>query len=332
MSGIDSIKQKFTKNTPPLVIALGGSERALIDEAVEFLRKKCLTPESRAFNHSRLVAGESDLSQLGADLSTMPFLANMRLIEVHAAEKLDEKTSTLLIKYLENPSSTSLLVVVFSKVDKRNKLISALITKGFYYSFDIANDHDLVSIVLGESKSQGIKISKDVAHFLVLVCDKDLLAIKAGLSKLALLFENREVLINDIEQHLCSHGEQDVFLLARAISEGKLAESLFTLGLVRNSQENALKFLGVLMWQFRVLLRIRHGLDEGLSDQEISKQASVYGDRLRWMMAVARKKTITFHINRLTRLLECDVALKTLNTKEPFNVIEKAVYQSAAGL
>lgn len=332
MSGIDTIKQKFKTKPIPLVIALGGSERALIDEALRFLRMHNLTFESQAFNHSRLVAGESDVSNLVADLSTMPFLASIRLIEVHSAEKLDEKTTSSLIQYLENPSLTSLLVIVFNKTDKRNKLINALIGKGCFYSFDIVNDHDLTQIIINESKEQGLKMPKESAQFLGLIFDKDLLAIKSALNKLALLFENCEVSINDIEQHLCGYGEQDVFLLARHISEGKLAESLYTLGLIRNNQENALKFLGVLIWQFRVLLHIRHGFEQGLMEQDIAKGVSVYGERFRWMAAVSRKKTITFHINRLTKLLECDAALKTLYLKEPFNLIEKAVYQSAVGL
>src|SRR5262249_10792157 len=152
--------------------------------------------------------------------------------------------------------------------------------------------------------------------------NKDLLAIKSALGKLGLLFEGREILIDDIEQNLMAHGDQDVFKLARSISEGKLSEALFTLGLLRKAQENAVKFLGVLTWQFRVVLQIRHGLDQGLSESEMERRVSVFGERFRWMAAVARKKTITFHIHRLTKLLECDAALKSLNLKEPFNLIE----------
>lgn len=316
----------------PLVLALGGSERALIDDALDFVRHKILTPESRDFNHSRMVAGETDLTHLLADLSTMPFLAPMRLIEVHAAEKLDEKIVASLIKYLERPSSTSVLVIVFSKTDKRNKLINALIGKGCFYSFDSVSEQELVQIIRGEAKAHNMVLSQEVAHFLSLVLDKDLLAIKAAISKLGLLFEHREVSLNDIEQHLGTHGEQDVFSLARSISEGRLSDSLFRLGLVRNSQENALKFLGVLVWQFRLLLNIRYGFEQGMHESEISKRVSVYGDRFRWMAIVARKNSMAFHTNRLIKLLECDAALKSINSKEPFNLIEKAVYQTAVGL
>src|SRR5580704_686580 len=101
---------------------------------------------------------------------------------------------------------------------------------------------------------------------------------------------------------------------------------------LRNNEESALKFLGVLIWQFRVLVHIRHAMDQGMMEWDIRKQVAVFGDRYAWMAIVAKKRTIAFHINRLTRLLECDTALKTLSISEPFNMIEKIIYQSVSGV
>jgi hypothetical protein len=103
---------------------------------------------------------------------------------------------------------------------------------------------------------------------------------------------------------------------------------LSMLAIIR-SQENALKFLGVLIWQFRVLVHIRHCLDKGMVDWDIRQEVSIYGDRFLWMLKVAKKRTIAFHIGRLTKLLSCDLTLKSQKTAEPFNVIERLIYQSA---
>jgi DNA polymerase III delta subunit len=110
-----------------------------------------------------------------------------------------------------------------------------------------------------------------------------------------------------------------------------LSDALFTLGKIRAKKENALKFLGLLAWQFRTIIHIRHCLDQNMPEQEICKIVAVFKDRFAWMATVARKKSMEFHTARLAKLLECDAAIKTLNT-EPFTLIEKFIYQSALGI
>lgn len=331
MSAIEALKQKL-HNAPPPLVGLGGAERAFVDEALDMLRKRVVSPESASLNHARLTASESDLSQLKADLYTVPFLASLRLIEIHGAEKLDEGSIKTIIDYIENPSPSTVLVIVFNKIDKRNKLIHALEQAGYLYVFESASGKDIVDVICRHAQSLNMVMKREIAHLIAIMLDNDVLAIKSALTKLALVAEGREITERDIEEHVCAEADQDVFLLARSIAEGKLSDSLYRLGLVKNKQENAIKFLGVLVWQMRVILHICHCFERGMNEQEAMKKVSVYGDRFRWMANIARKKNITFHINRLTRLIECDALLKSISIKEPFNLIEKVVYQSALGL
>lgn len=75
---------------------------------------------------------------------------------------------------------------------------------------------------------------------------------------------------------------------------------------------------------------MRDCVDRNLQEWDIRKEVSVFGDRFTWMLRVAKKRTIAFHINRLARLLQCDVFLKSQKTSDPLSIIEKVVYQSAA--
>lgn len=331
MNGIDQIKQKVKNKTITQVMALGGSERALLDDALQFLRTTLLPKESFDLNYHRFVAQENDLEEILSTLQTMPFLSTSRFVEVHNAEKFTADDAASVLAYVQAPSPSSFLLLVFNKIDKRNKLVSSLLQQNILHLFESPTEADQVSYILSESSSVGLSIDKEAAQFLALVLDGDLLSIKAALEKLSLACENQPVTIDVIEQHVAANGEQDVFILARLISEGKLAPALCALARVRNERENAIKFLGVLMWQFRVFVHIRHCMDRGMTDWDIRKEVSVYGDRYQWMAHVAQKRTITFHINRLTKLIECDGALKSTNLSEPFNLIEKVVYQSVTG-
>jgi hypothetical protein len=66
-----------------------------------------------------------------------------------------------------------------------------------------------------------------------------------------------------------------------------------------------------------------------MSEWDVRKQVSVFGDRFLWMSQIAKKQSLQFHIDRLLKLLDCDQALKGSFRCEPFLILEKAVYQLA---
>lgn len=330
MTGIDQIKKKVKNHEFAPVIALSGSERALLDEALLMIRQAYTTASSADFNHHKYVMPEDDVSNLLSTLQTMPFLGRFRLVEVHYAEKLSATLVSALLEYVLAPCASTLLVLVFSKTEKKNKLLAAIEKSGAHCSLSIDEPHDRRLFLHNEAKQRGLTISSNTADFLLAVTDGDLLAIRNALEKLALV--DCEITIDAIEEQIVNSAEQDVFLLARFLSEGRLEDALVALGRLRNSDENALKFLGVLMWQFRVLVHIRSCLEQGMADWDIRKHVAVFGDRFVWMLHVAKKRSLQFHLERLSKLLDCDKALKTGATIEPYHYLEKFVYQSAVGL
>lgn len=328
MNGIEQLKRKIKNQNCPPVIALSGEERALIDEALTILRAAFLDDASADFNHHRFSAVDDDEPDLSSALLTMPFLARYRLVEVHNVEKLSADTLALVIDYVEKPCPTSILVLLYQKADKRNKLLASLTAKEAHFVLSVDAEQERRNYLLAVANEHELSLAKDAADFLLTITDGDLLSLKNAVEKLALV--GPKITIDHIEQQIVADGEQDVFVLARAISEGRLADSLIALGRLRNSHENAIKFLGVLMWQLRVLVNIRSCIEQGMADFDIRKAVNVYGDRFSWMAHIAKKKNLDFHVDRLTKLTDCDRALKTSATLEPFHVLEKFVYQCAA--
>lgn len=325
------IKQELINN-PPMIIALGGEERGLVLDALDIIRENILVAKSKLLNHHIFNANQCSLLDIVNSLNIIPFFNDKRLIEIHDAQFVDDNITEMIIDYSNNPAKYSCLVLVFSKIDKRNKLISFLISHDYFYLFDNIFHDDIIKMIINRAKSYNMALSKDSAAFLSMILDKNFLSIKTVIDQLSLLFENQEITINDIEKHVCSFMEQDVFLLSRYVSEGDIPNALYHMGLIRNSHENALKLLGVLIWQFRVIVTIRYGLEKGMGDHEIAKLVSVYKERYRWMSIIAKKKTMPFHIKRLLAFGECDKLIKSINTKYPFNIIEKVIYQNAMGM
>lgn len=331
MAGIEQIKELVKNHQVPKVLGLGGSEQALINEALITLRATFLAESNASLNHHRYTIGENLPDSWLLEAKTIPFLASSRLIEIHDAEKLNANNINDILVYMSNPADFSIIVLVFSKIDKRSKIISALEQQKALFEFSALTNTEILSTIKNFAKAYNIIINTNTINFLMMLLDNDLMAIKEALKKLSLAHENQEISIEHISQQIISNTTADVFKLARFISEGDLKESLYGLGLLRQSQENAIKFLAVLMWQFRVLLHIRHCLDRAMNEWDIRKEVAVYGDRFNWMLKIAKKRTLTFHSNRLTRLLQCDIALKSQKIAEPLTLIEKVVYQSVVG-
>ncbi len=332
MIGINQINEKVKNLALPPVVALGGGERALLDEALNAIRHAYLSPSTYDLNHHKMMVGEDSLDNLTADLYSVPFLASFRVVELHNAEKLAAGDVATIEAYLAKPSTSTVLILVYHKIDKRNKLISQIDAAHGLFTFAIEEGRDRIKFVLGEAKACGVSLAANAAEFLLLASSGDLLTVRNTLEKMALVYGRQELTIDDIEKNIRSNGEMDGFVFARHLSEGHLSDSLIALGHLRNGDENAVKLLGLLIWQFRVLVHIRTCLDRGMSDWDIRKQVSVFGDRYAWMAHVAKKRTLLFHIDRLTKLVDCDYAIKTGAVAEPFHYLEKIVYQSVVGL
>lgn len=329
MAGIEQIEKKVKNPELCKVIALSSDERALIDEALQLLRGAFLSPSSAELNHHKF-SSDSALDEVMSTLFSMPFLGTHRVVELHDAEKLPASLVVSLCDYISTPCPSTLLIVVFGKIDKRNKFAAALEAFGMLCALGVDGAQDRKQFLYDHAEKAGVVFTKDAVDLLLSLTDGDLLLLKNAVRKFALL--EVEITAEHVENHISETGAPDVFVLARLISEGRLTDALVALGRLRNNQENAIKFLGVLMWQMRVLVHLRCCLDEGQSDWDIRKRIGVFGDRFVWMSQIAKKRNLQFHVERLTRLAECDRALKTGAVDEPYHVLEKLVYQSAVGL
>jgi DNA polymerase-3 subunit delta len=332
MNGIEQIRALVKKRALPRLIALAGSERAFIDEALFLIKSSLCGQEENPLNFERLNAEECSVDAVLTSLNILPFLSTEKLLELHSAEKISGNESDKIIKYMENPSNFSCFVLVFNKIDKRSKLIAKLSQNNYLFECVSPKAEQLLKIISNEAQELKLKFQDSALNFLIFSLDSDLLAIRTALEKLALVLEGQEISLGHLSEHIFSFGEEDVFKLAELICEANLSAALEKLSILRDSEENALKFLGVLIWQFRVIAHIRYCIDKNMHDSEIKKEVGVFRDNFYNMVKIAKKRNLSFHINRLTRLIQCDSALKSQRISEQFNLIEKVVYQSAVGL
>ncbi|HRP06960.1 MAG TPA: hypothetical protein PLL69_00600, partial [Gemmatimonadales bacterium] len=102
------------KGPPAPVWYLHGSETILKDEALHTLVDIILDPSLRDFNLDLLTAQQLDPDQLAAACSTLPMMAERRVVVLRDVEnwKRKSKAKQAAVEYVKNPAPDTVLVMV----------------------------------------------------------------------------------------------------------------------------------------------------------------------------------------------------------------------------
>ncbi len=306
----DWLKQVTSPALPP-VIAMGGEERAFVDEALAEIKKRVLNSGLVDFNLDILSAKSSSIEAILSAAKALPVMASHRLVLVTESESVKVDDLTTIEQTLKTPNPSTVLVFVFDQVDTRLKFQKLLDAQAVFYKFDHPKEREMLGLIKSRGKLRGLKIDDEAALSLFLEIGNSLLMLDRAFEKLELSSEGQPITTQQISEQVAQTAFQDAFVLARAVvlkDRVQVAKSLCEL---KKAQEIPLRLLGVLAWQFRVVLKARLMLDDRRSGSEIGSKLNLFGDRLDFVMRAARLLDTAGQIGRLKALLELDRALKS---------------------
>ena len=296
---------QLTNPELPLVLAVGGDERAYVDEAVDAIKKRVLNHTMVDFNFDVLSAKTMSFDDIVLTAKMLPVLADKRLVIVTESEALKGDEFALP----HNP--TTVLLFVFDILDTRLKFAKTLDLLGVLYKFDHPKEREMLSLIQARAKERGFHMSQEVVQALYFEIGNNVLLLERAFEKLELSVEGVSVTVQDIGEQIAQAAFQDAFKLARAVVLGEKAEVARSLCELRKAQEVPLKLLGLLAWQFRIVLKVRAMLDEHCSVSEIGSKLNLFGDRLDTALKAAKIFSAEEHIQRLKKLYEVDKKLKS---------------------
>ena len=98
-----------------------GTERGLIDEALDRVEEKAIAPPTRDFNLKIFHAKEDPEETILDSLQVFPVRSPRTLIVIHQADSISPKESSPYTGYFSNPNPLTCLVFVGEKVDLRTR-------------------------------------------------------------------------------------------------------------------------------------------------------------------------------------------------------------------
>lgn len=180
----DALQRSVKKGVPDPVYYLHGDEDVLKDEAIRALCDVALDPAARDFNLDQRSASATDAESLHTLLNTPPMLAERRVVVLRGVEAMRSKSRARdeLLRYLANPSATTVLVLVQGAGEPPQPDFAGRATS---VRVDRLPPDRVARWAAHHARRLGVALEPDAADLLVAVAGDDLGILGRELEKLA---------------------------------------------------------------------------------------------------------------------------------------------------
>jgi DNA polymerase-3 subunit delta len=246
----------------------------------------------------------------------------IKLIIIQEIERLPSKGLKPLLKYIQNPSPFSILILVTKKADLPLKKAIKQSPYGEVLSATPLLYSELYAWIDKQAKELNLKISYEAKRLLVELTGTNLGLLVSALEKLLLFCGPHSQIDEDlVEQIISPSGSYTIFELLRTIGSDNLEGSLKILKNLRAYGEPALKILWWITHHFRQICIAKDQNEVTKLAQRIKVSPKVAS----YLIKEAKRFSFSELKNIFTFLLRCDFSLKSLSKKDDIILEEMCI-------
>jgi DNA polymerase-3 subunit delta len=309
-----------------VIYLLSGDDEFTIRETLSELKDTVGTPDVRDVNIVTLGATVS-LDELAANASTIPFLADKRMVVVDGllgeferggrradtgsdnGKKLDDWKG--LPDALANVPPTTDLVFVDGRVGTSNPLFKLIQLHVHARTFAVPGPKELRQWIANRAQLEGAEIEYQAVDTLANTIGSDLQVIVSELRKLAILAWGRAITHEDIEQMVSYTREANIFSAVDAVIEGSVSVALGLVHEILQAGSPTGYILTMIGRQVRLLILAKEIGGRRLSTGEVSQRLKLSGYPLRKTLYQADRCSMERLVEIHRALLEADLAMKS---------------------
>ena len=274
----------------------------------------------------------ADLSRLFA---TDSLFAKKRLVLVKNIFANKQAFVAVLVDYLEKLQTDNIIIFHEEKLvmDKNKKAALALekdktkalsktqqklwqiLAGGYVMYCPLLNDAELVKWMAQKLAPEGLTINRAAERFLLGTIGSDLWALDNELNKLIAyklrVAESTEITEADIKLLVNYELSQPIFDLTDAIGNRDKARALNILNQQLEQGEAPLYLLAMLNRQFKIILSVRQGLDNGLNTRQLAETLKLHSYVLQKSVNQARNYNLVTLKSIMGTLVKIDYNFKT---------------------
>lgn len=310
----------------------GENTYALRHELVRW--KRSFQEKYGVHNFTEVLGRDMTLSPLLDAVSSMPFIAEKRLVVVEGLPKVDRDEFASVLKEMYDGT---ILAIVEPKLDKRLGIVKDLEKLCDVKMFAPLSPQDLQRWMATFAQSHGSSISPAIISALLDVLGEDQWILSSELQKLCLYASSREITLDDIDLLAVPSGSQVVWTLTDLIGKGRQIDAIRFLRRRLERGEEAYGFWVILLNMVKNLLLVWSALEEGKTDERsIASATGLHFLAVRGLLSLARSLDLRRLGSLVDFAVQTDRALKTGglhfsadHSHEIIAVTERLIFQTA---
>jgi len=265
---MDEVKQLVTdikKGSLKPIYFLMGEEPYYIDKISDFIEDNVLAEEEKGFNQMVLYGRDVSIDDIVSNAKRYPMMAERQVVIVKEAQDLS-RTIEKLVSYVENPQTTTVLVVnyKYKKIDKRKALYKALKKDCIVFESKKLYENQVAEWIRRTLSPKGYTISVKAAQMLVEFLGTDLSKINNELEKLQLIIpKDTQITPEIIEENIGISKDYNNFELRKAIGDKNHVKAYKIVNyFADNPKDNPMVVTVSLLFSFFSQLLHLHGLHD----------------------------------------------------------------------
>jgi DNA polymerase-3 subunit delta len=230
VQSFDAFFRSLPKGEPARAYYFHGPEDLLKDEALRAILDRTLDPSLRDFNLDQCSAGQLDADSLFALCTTLPMMAERRVVVLREVEALKRKPKarSALLEYLGRPAPDTVLVLIqgANEETEDKEIAKAAVS----VACEPLPEDRVLKWLDRRAKGLGVELPDDAARHLVRAVGGELASLAAELDKIAALPAGEPLTVERIGELVgVRHGET-IFDWRDAVLEDRTGPAVRLLG------------------------------------------------------------------------------------------------------
>ena len=274
MQGYDKIINDLKNNKIYPFYLLHGSESYFIDRIFDYFKDNIIDDEAKDFDLTIAYGKETSIPKIIESAKRYPLISKYQLIIVKEAHGL-KKEYDPLIKYLDNPQESSIIVFCHKNkdFDKRSILYKSALKNGMIFHSNKLKENQAIEWISNQINTFELSADIKSVHLIHEFLGNNLDRIYQELNKLKIILKNKIINEDIIEKYIGINKDYNHFELINAIGKRDKNKCLEIINYIStNSKTFPLVLTISMVFQFFKRLLMFHSITDS---QNISQTLGI---------------------------------------------------------
>ena len=312
-----------------MIVVLEGKDEYRLSERVSEFRLTVTPPEMSDINTTMLDGNIVTIEELLTSLSTVPFMADRRLVVVEGLLNRLGGSKKDLGEWLNFPDllkdlpPTANLLLIEREPIPSNKLLSTILRLGQVEKFSPLRHRDLLDWINTRCSKLGLDIERTAVALIADSVGSELRLIDSELNKIKTYSRGRLITREDITLMVPYVRQQNVFRVVDSVIEGRTRDALNASSMLIGLGESPSGIVRMIERQLRFLILAKHLLSRKIPTGDIGKHINLSGYPLQKTLEMERKISQARIMSMHDNLLKSNIRVREgkLTEQESFDLL-----------